>query len=170
MCVCGQTVERLQPFKIHDKSVIIYHCGWKWSYSMSSLILQQQAKKSRIVASNEIPDKSRAAACFGSSCLTELLAGFAAKTKNGASLRVGVVGEYSFSDICFWWCSFFRDHDGIIGLWEKLMSTAESRSWVIVGKADKLRFIALIRLWQSDGILTYWLTFSETTQLLLTVT
>nr|XP_019941831.1 PREDICTED: guanine nucleotide-binding protein-like 3 [Paralichthys olivaceus] len=51
-----------------------------------------KAKKSRIVASNEVIDRSRAAACFGSSCLTELLSSYATDTKNDASLKVGVVG------------------------------------------------------------------------------
>ncbi|XP_027135301.1 guanine nucleotide-binding protein-like 3 [Larimichthys crocea] len=51
-----------------------------------------QAKKSRIVASNEIMDKSRGAACFGNTCLTELLTSLAANTQNEASLRVGIVG------------------------------------------------------------------------------
>ncbi|XP_040890539.1 guanine nucleotide-binding protein-like 3 [Toxotes jaculatrix] len=51
-----------------------------------------QAKKSRIVASNEVLDRSRGAACFGSSCLTELLTSYASKTENESSLRVGVVG------------------------------------------------------------------------------
>ncbi|KAM7401884.1 hypothetical protein PAMP_017161 [Pampus punctatissimus] len=49
-----------------------------------------QAKKSRIVASNDILDKSRGAACFGNSCLAELLTSYA--EQSGASLRVGVVG------------------------------------------------------------------------------
>ncbi|XP_029287014.1 guanine nucleotide-binding protein-like 3 isoform X2 [Cottoperca gobio] len=51
-----------------------------------------RARKSRIVASNEVLDKSRAAACFGNSSLTEFLASYAAKTQNEASLKVGVVG------------------------------------------------------------------------------
>ncbi|KAI3370263.1 hypothetical protein L3Q82_025042, partial [Scortum barcoo] len=51
-----------------------------------------QAKKSRIVASNEVLDKSRGAACFGKSCLTELLTSLAANKQDEASLRVGVVG------------------------------------------------------------------------------
>ncbi|KAK2862327.1 hypothetical protein Q5P01_001860 [Channa striata] len=51
-----------------------------------------QAKKSRIVASNEVLDRSRAAACFGNNCLTELLTSHAANTQNQDSLRVGVVG------------------------------------------------------------------------------
>ncbi|TKS70837.1 Guanine nucleotide-binding protein-like 3 [Collichthys lucidus] len=51
-----------------------------------------QAKKSRIVASNEVMDKSRGAACFGNTCLTELLTSLAANTQNEASLRVGIVG------------------------------------------------------------------------------
>lgn len=51
-----------------------------------------QAKKSRIVASNEVLDKSRGAACFGNSCLTELLTSYAANMQNAASLRVGIVG------------------------------------------------------------------------------
>ncbi|XP_072238598.1 guanine nucleotide-binding protein-like 3 isoform X2 [Leuresthes tenuis] len=51
-----------------------------------------QAKKSRIVASNEVLDKSRGAACFGHGCLTELLTGYAAQTQSEASLKVGIVG------------------------------------------------------------------------------
>uniref|UniRef100_A0A3Q3VX65 Guanine nucleotide-binding protein-like 3 n=1 Tax=Mola mola TaxID=94237 RepID=A0A3Q3VX65_MOLML len=51
-----------------------------------------QAKKSRIVASNEVLDKSRGAACFGSSCLTQLLTSSAAETENDAPLKVGIVG------------------------------------------------------------------------------
>ncbi|XP_040015025.1 guanine nucleotide-binding protein-like 3 isoform X2 [Xiphias gladius] len=51
-----------------------------------------QAKKSRIVASNEVLDKSRGATCFGSSCLTELLTSYAANAENEAALRVGIVG------------------------------------------------------------------------------
>uniref|UniRef100_A0A7N8X0Z8 Guanine nucleotide-binding protein-like 3 n=1 Tax=Mastacembelus armatus TaxID=205130 RepID=A0A7N8X0Z8_9TELE len=51
-----------------------------------------QAKKRRIVASNEVLDRSRGAACFGNTGLTELLMSFAAKRQNEASLRVGVVG------------------------------------------------------------------------------
>lgn len=51
-----------------------------------------QAKKSRIVASNDVLDKSRGAACFGNSCLTELLTSYAANKQSEASLRVGVVG------------------------------------------------------------------------------
>ncbi|XP_018541375.1 guanine nucleotide-binding protein-like 3 [Lates calcarifer] len=51
-----------------------------------------RAKKRRIVASNEVLDRSRGAACFGNSCLTELLTSYAAKTETEASLRVGIVG------------------------------------------------------------------------------
>ncbi|XP_041835758.1 guanine nucleotide-binding protein-like 3 [Melanotaenia boesemani] len=51
-----------------------------------------QAKKSRIVASNEVLDKSRGAACFGNICLTELLTSYAAKTQSEAALKVGIVG------------------------------------------------------------------------------
>ncbi|XP_071349796.1 guanine nucleotide-binding protein-like 3 [Trachinotus anak] len=51
-----------------------------------------QAKKSRIVASNEVLDRSRGAACFGNSCLTELLTIYAANAESEASLRVGIVG------------------------------------------------------------------------------
>ncbi|KAF1391437.1 hypothetical protein PFLUV_G00042110 [Perca fluviatilis] len=51
-----------------------------------------RARKRTIVASNEVLDRSRAAACFGNSCLTELLTSFAASTQNETSLRVGVVG------------------------------------------------------------------------------
>lgn len=63
---------------------------------VSSLCLHQQAKKSRISASNDVLDKSRGAACFGSSCLTQLLTSLAANTKSDASLRVGIVGKRSF--------------------------------------------------------------------------
>lgn len=65
---------------------------------MSLFCLHQQAKKSRIVASNEVMDKSRGAACFGNTCLTELLTSLAANTQNEASLRVGIVGKCSFYD------------------------------------------------------------------------
>ncbi|XP_040058638.2 guanine nucleotide-binding protein-like 3 [Gasterosteus aculeatus] len=51
-----------------------------------------QARKRRIVASNEVLDRSRAAACFGNGCLTELLTSFAANKATEASLKVGVVG------------------------------------------------------------------------------
>ncbi|XP_070700089.1 guanine nucleotide-binding protein-like 3 isoform X2 [Pempheris klunzingeri] len=51
-----------------------------------------QARKSRIVASNEVLDRSRAAACHGNTCLTDLLAHLAASKPNEASLKVGVVG------------------------------------------------------------------------------
>uniref|UniRef100_A0A3Q3KAZ9 Guanine nucleotide-binding protein-like 3 n=1 Tax=Monopterus albus TaxID=43700 RepID=A0A3Q3KAZ9_MONAL len=51
-----------------------------------------QAKKSRIVASNEVLDRSRGAACFGKDCLTELLTSYAANRQSEASLKVGVVG------------------------------------------------------------------------------
>ncbi|CAK6955822.1 guanine nucleotide-binding protein-like 3 [Scomber scombrus] len=50
-----------------------------------------RAKKSRIVASNAVLDKSRGAVCFGNSCVTELLTSYAAN-KSADSLRVGVVG------------------------------------------------------------------------------
>lgn len=51
-----------------------------------------QAKKSRITASNEVLDKSRAAACFGNCCLAELLTSYAENTQSEGSLKVGVVG------------------------------------------------------------------------------
>ncbi|XP_068172298.1 guanine nucleotide-binding protein-like 3 [Antennarius striatus] len=51
-----------------------------------------KAKKSRIVPSNETLIGSRAAACFGKDCLTELLGSLAAKIPNEAPLRVGIVG------------------------------------------------------------------------------
>uniref|UniRef100_A0A7N6FEW8 Guanine nucleotide-binding protein-like 3 n=1 Tax=Anabas testudineus TaxID=64144 RepID=A0A7N6FEW8_ANATE len=52
-----------------------------------------QAKKSRIVASNEVLDRSRGAACFGNAGLTELLTSYATvNAQNQALLRVGVVG------------------------------------------------------------------------------
>ncbi|CAJ1051659.1 guanine nucleotide-binding protein-like 3 [Xyrichtys novacula] len=51
-----------------------------------------QAKKSRRVASNEVLDKSRGAACFGNGSLTELLTRFATSLQNDATLKVGVVG------------------------------------------------------------------------------
>ncbi|XP_074486602.1 guanine nucleotide-binding protein-like 3 isoform X1 [Sebastes fasciatus] len=52
----------------------------------------QAKKQSRIVASNEVLDRSRAAACFGNNSLTELLTNFADTRQNEASLKVGVVG------------------------------------------------------------------------------
>ncbi|XP_061583671.1 guanine nucleotide-binding protein-like 3 [Cololabis saira] len=52
----------------------------------------EQAKKSRIVPSNVVLDRSRAAACFGDSCLMDLLTSYAAKTQSEAALKVGVVG------------------------------------------------------------------------------
>ncbi|XP_034553811.1 guanine nucleotide-binding protein-like 3 [Notolabrus celidotus] len=51
-----------------------------------------RSKKSRFVASNQVLDRSRGAACFGSSCLTELLSRFAANLEEDATLKVGVVG------------------------------------------------------------------------------
>ncbi|KAK5872741.1 hypothetical protein PBY51_013414 [Eleginops maclovinus] len=51
-----------------------------------------RARKSRIVASNEILDRSRAAACCGNGCLAEFLISYAAKTETESSLKVGVVG------------------------------------------------------------------------------
>ncbi|XP_013885973.1 guanine nucleotide-binding protein-like 3 [Austrofundulus limnaeus] len=50
------------------------------------------AKKSRVVPSNEVLDKSRGAACLGNDCLTNFLTSYAAKTQNEAALKVGVVG------------------------------------------------------------------------------
>ncbi|XP_059185340.1 guanine nucleotide-binding protein-like 3 [Centropristis striata] len=51
-----------------------------------------KGRKSRIVASNEVLDKSRAAACFGNGSLTEFLSSFALSKDSEASLKVGVVG------------------------------------------------------------------------------
>ncbi|XP_068455107.1 guanine nucleotide-binding protein-like 3 [Clinocottus analis] len=51
-----------------------------------------RARKRRIVASNDVLDRSRTAACFGNAVLTELLSSYAATQQDGASLRVGVVG------------------------------------------------------------------------------
>ncbi|KAK5912763.1 hypothetical protein CesoFtcFv8_002603 [Champsocephalus esox] len=51
-----------------------------------------RARKSRIVASNEVLDRSRAAACSGNGCLSEFLSSYATKTENEAQLKVGVVG------------------------------------------------------------------------------
>ncbi|XP_071369113.1 guanine nucleotide-binding protein-like 3 [Centroberyx affinis] len=51
-----------------------------------------QEKKSRIVSSNAVLDKSRGAFCFGNSCLSELLASYAANTQSEGSLKVGIVG------------------------------------------------------------------------------
>jgi len=70
--------------------------GWYFKVILSGLCLPQQAKKSRIVASNEVLDKSRGAACFGHGCLTELLTGYAAQTQSEASLKVGIVGKRRF--------------------------------------------------------------------------
>uniref|UniRef100_A0A665WA43 Guanine nucleotide-binding protein-like 3 n=1 Tax=Echeneis naucrates TaxID=173247 RepID=A0A665WA43_ECHNA len=46
----------------------------------------------RIAPSNEVLDRSRAAACFGKSCLTELLTNYASNLEKETQLRVGVVG------------------------------------------------------------------------------
>uniref|UniRef100_A0A8C7XHQ0 Guanine nucleotide-binding protein-like 3 n=1 Tax=Oryzias sinensis TaxID=183150 RepID=A0A8C7XHQ0_9TELE len=64
------------------------------AFKASTLIQDKtlQAKKSRIVASNDILDKSRGVACFGSSCLSDLLMSFASKTQSEAKLKVGIVG------------------------------------------------------------------------------
>ncbi|KAM9408665.1 guanine nucleotide-binding protein-like 3 [Pholidichthys leucotaenia] len=51
-----------------------------------------QVKKGRIVTSNEILDRSRGAACFGSSWLAELLESYSAKTQTEGLLKVGIVG------------------------------------------------------------------------------
>ncbi|XP_012730336.2 guanine nucleotide-binding protein-like 3 [Fundulus heteroclitus] len=49
-------------------------------------------RRRKITASNEVLDQSKAAACFGNDCLTELLTAYAAKTQSEAALKVGVVG------------------------------------------------------------------------------
>lgn len=51
-----------------------------------------QAKRKRVVASNDTLDLSRGATCYGKSCLTDLLTDYAAKMPDGSSLKVGVVG------------------------------------------------------------------------------
>ncbi|XP_047203020.1 guanine nucleotide-binding protein-like 3 [Girardinichthys multiradiatus] len=51
-----------------------------------------KAKRRRVVASNEVLDKSKGAACFGNDCLAELLTVYAAKTQSEAALKVGIVG------------------------------------------------------------------------------
>ncbi|XP_030585641.1 guanine nucleotide-binding protein-like 3 [Archocentrus centrarchus] len=51
-----------------------------------------KAKKRRLVASNEVLDRSRGAASFGNACFAELLTSYADKTQGEGSLRVGVVG------------------------------------------------------------------------------
>ncbi|KAM9813355.1 guanine nucleotide-binding protein-like 3 [Neosynchiropus ocellatus] len=51
-----------------------------------------QSKKKRLLPSNDIIDLSKAATCFGGSCLTELLSDYATSVKDGAVLKVGVVG------------------------------------------------------------------------------
>lgn len=51
-----------------------------------------QAKRRGRVSSNEVPDGSRGAACFGNNCLTELLTQFAANLPDDSTLKVGVVG------------------------------------------------------------------------------
>lgn len=61
---------------------------------------QQRSKRKRISVSNEILDQSRAATCAGDNCLTEILTKLAAKTKNGAPLKVGVVGKYNKARSC----------------------------------------------------------------------
>ncbi|KAF6720791.1 Guanine nucleotide-binding protein-like 3 [Oryzias melastigma] len=64
------------------------------AFKASTLIQDKtvKAKKSRIVASNDILDRSRGVACFGSSCLTDLLMNFVTKTENETKLKVGIVG------------------------------------------------------------------------------
>uniref|UniRef100_A0A8C5I5M3 Guanine nucleotide-binding protein-like 3 n=1 Tax=Gouania willdenowi TaxID=441366 RepID=A0A8C5I5M3_GOUWI len=51
-----------------------------------------QAKKRRLAASNELLNLGRAAVCFGSSSLTELLTNYTTNTQREDVLRVGVVG------------------------------------------------------------------------------
>ncbi|XP_015258932.1 PREDICTED: guanine nucleotide-binding protein-like 3 [Cyprinodon variegatus] len=51
-----------------------------------------KARRRKIVASNEVLDKSKGAVCFGSECLAELLTAYAAKTQNESTLKVGIVG------------------------------------------------------------------------------
>ncbi|XP_053723689.1 guanine nucleotide-binding protein-like 3 isoform X1 [Synchiropus splendidus] len=51
-----------------------------------------QSKKKRFVPSNDVADLSNAASCFGGSCLVELLSDYATSMKEGALLKVGVVG------------------------------------------------------------------------------
>ncbi|XP_008407513.1 guanine nucleotide-binding protein-like 3 [Poecilia reticulata] len=51
-----------------------------------------KTKRKRVVPSNEVLDRSKGAACFGSECLAELLSAYAAKTQSEAALKVGVVG------------------------------------------------------------------------------
>lgn len=72
-------------------------------------LFHQQAKKRRIVASNEVLDKSRGAACYGNSSLIELLASYATvNAHNEAPLKVGVVGKC----VCVYF--FSRSHDPLI--------------------------------------------------------
>lgn len=54
----------------------------------------QRGKKRKISVSNDMVVQSRAATCVGSNCLMQMLTSLAAKTKNGAPLKVGVVGKY----------------------------------------------------------------------------
>ncbi|CAF96799.1 unnamed protein product, partial [Tetraodon nigroviridis] len=52
----------------------------------------QPSKKRKISITNELIVQSRATTSDGSNCLTQILTRLAAKTKNGAPLKVGVVG------------------------------------------------------------------------------
>lgn len=112
----------------------------RWVYVVLSLCLHQQAKKSRIVPSNNVLDRSRAAACFGSNCLTQLLTSLAANTKNDTTLKVGIVGKHSCTSFIRWllWCCIlgfchcgvFIFNPQVFLMWGKAVSsTAWRRSW-----------------------------------------
>ncbi|XP_072308863.1 guanine nucleotide-binding protein-like 3 [Eucyclogobius newberryi] len=51
-----------------------------------------QEKKSRISPSNDLLDRSRAAACFGHDCLSDLLSSFYTASNKEGALKVGLVG------------------------------------------------------------------------------
>lgn len=79
------------------------HCWVLYKFSFGFCV-HQQAKKSRIVPSHEVLDKSKGASCFGSSGLTQLLASYAASMQTETSLRVGIVGKNTCVNIIY--CMF----------------------------------------------------------------
>ncbi|XP_061840882.1 guanine nucleotide-binding protein-like 3 [Nerophis lumbriciformis] len=63
------------------------------AFKASVLAPAKKAKKrGMLVASNEVLNRSRGGACFGSTLLTEMLTSYAASKQDHSTLRVGVVG------------------------------------------------------------------------------
>lgn len=83
MCVCIHNISQIMCFA----DVKTFFCVFAHT--------QQRSKRKRISVSNEILDQSRAATCAGNNCLTQMLTRLADKIKNGAPLKVGVVGKYN---------------------------------------------------------------------------